>query len=540
MPGGVSRFDRLALLAVTALAALLRLPGIDARGRFDADQGHDMLTLVAFTRDGIVPLLGPRTSVGEFHHGAFYYFLLAPAAALSNGDPVAVTTFIALLGIAAVALTWWLGRAIAGPLAGALAGLLLAVSPAAIEESTFIWNPNPIGFFAVLALAAAWRARTADPAAPDKRARRRWWWAVALGAAGAVTQLHVLGIVFLIAIIALALLQLRHDRGVAAGIVGGLGIIVALFLPLIAFELENGFLETQRVLDYLRAGDEAIGGSPIAAIGFTLLRVVGWPLVGVVTDVPIVAAILLAVVVGLASVGLLRARGVEAIGLRWLVGILAWSTLALAFAAPSLQRVVAGLPNDHYHAFLDPIVVILIAGPVAGLLTAALERWRAGRRPASAIAALALAAGVATLALIPLARKPAHVDPDGGWPAMRSAGERIVADVGNGPIAVFGLPDFKLPDAARFPIEHAGGLVIGPPFTDLMGFPSGFGAIVVACDRLFAEAIGRPCGGSAEDFYLANLVEGGSGPGAATPALIDRFEASPRTSISVYAPTDTQ
>ena len=161
-----------------------------------------MLTLVAFTRDGVVPLLGPRTSVGEFHHGAFYYFLLAPAAALSNGDPVAVTAFLALLGIGAVALTWWLARAIggaeAGPLAGAVAGLLLAVSPAAIDESTFIWNPNPIAFFAVLALAAAWQARTVGSSG-----RGTLWWALALGAAGAVTQLHVLGVVFLIAILGL-------------------------------------------------------------------------------------------------------------------------------------------------------------------------------------------------------------------------------------------------------------------------------------------------------------------------------------------------
>ena len=174
-----------------------------------------MLTLVAFTRDGIVPLLGPRTSVGEFHHGAFYYFLLAPAAAISNGDPVAVTAFLALLGIGAVALTWWLAaRRSAGPLAGAVAGLLLAVSPAAIEESTFIWNPNPIAFFAVLALAAAWKARSAGGAG---RARA-WWWALALGAAGAVTQLHVLGVVFLIAIVALCLLELRRDRRVAVGL----------------------------------------------------------------------------------------------------------------------------------------------------------------------------------------------------------------------------------------------------------------------------------------------------------------------------------
>src|SRR6185369_3933007 len=224
------------------------------------------------------------------------------------------------------------------------------------DESTFIWNPNPIGFFAVLAIAAAWRAHSCA-SSPTRGRRLQIWWAVALGAAGAVTQLHVLGVVFLVAMLGIAVVDLRHDRRVALGIVAGLGLIAVLFLPLLASELQTGFLETRRILDYLRHGDTATLGGPAAALAFTLLRVVGWPTVGLVTDVPAAAAIVLAVTVGLAAFGLLRARGAERTGLAWLVGILAWSMVVLAFAAPSLQRVVAGLPNDHYHAFLDPIVV---------------------------------------------------------------------------------------------------------------------------------------------------------------------------------------
>ena len=51
---------------------------------------------------------------------------------------------LALFGIGAVAAIWWLGRLMGGPLAAALAGLLAAGLPAGIDESTFIWNPNPI------------------------------------------------------------------------------------------------------------------------------------------------------------------------------------------------------------------------------------------------------------------------------------------------------------------------------------------------------------------------------------------------------------
>ena len=517
----MTRFDRLSLLAVVAVAALLRLPGIDARGQFDADQGHDMATLVAFTRDGVVPLLGPRTSVGEFHHGAFYYFLLAPAAAISGGDPVAVTTFIALLGIAAVALTWWLARSIggrvAGPVAGLVAGMLLAVSPAAIEESTFIWNPNPIGFFAVLSLATAWRGWSTGRAA---------WWALAVAAAGVVTQLHVLGLVFLIGVLDIGLFELRRDRSVAKGVLAGFGLVVLLFVPLAVHELRTGFAETQAIVAYMTSS-EGTAADPLGALALTALRVVAWPLVGVFTDVPQLAALMLAVTIGAAVIGLRVVGGAAATGMRWLVWLLGWGVLALAFVAPSLQRVVPGLPNDHYHAFLDPVVVLLIAIPAGTLFSRAAGAWREARRPAALAAVGVLGIAIVGLELAALSRKPPKVDPDGGWPAMQAAGQRIVDVAAGAPIDLIGLPEFKLPDAVGFPIERAGGTIVAPGVA-----PRADGAvIVVACDRLFEGPIGLACGGPAED---AAVAEQSAGLGTVPPALVDRFDASPRTSVSIY------
>ncbi|MEX1170689.1 MAG: hypothetical protein WEE50_11155, partial [Chloroflexota bacterium] len=100
-------------LGLLVLAALLRLPNLATRGTWDGDQGHDMLVLRGLVRDGVVPLLGPPTSIGDVHHGALYYYLLSPAAALTGGDsPLAVVTLIALAGMAAVLVTWWLARSI--------------------------------------------------------------------------------------------------------------------------------------------------------------------------------------------------------------------------------------------------------------------------------------------------------------------------------------------------------------------------------------------------------------------------------------------
>ena len=518
----MTRFDRIALGAAVAIAAVLRLPGIEARGRFDADQGYDMLTLLQFTRDGLVPLLGPKTSAGEFHHGAFYYYLLAPSAAISGSDPVVVTAFLALLGIGAVALTWWLGRAIGGSRAGAIAGLLLAVSPAAIDQSTFIWNPNPIAFFAALAFVAAWTARSGG---------RPAWWTLALVAAGMVVQLHVLGAIFFLEMLEIVALQALRDRSVRRPLVAGVALVALLFVPLLAYELNTGFAETRGVLAYFVDGGGTRDVNPIFAITFTLYRVVSWPFVGSVLDAPAAAAIMLAVTIAGAVLALRLVAPPQRTAVRWFIGLVIWSTLALAIAAPSLLQIVIGLPNDHYHAFLDPVVILLVAVPLGILLDRAIEAWRSTRRPISAIATVAVGLAVVAIATTSIARRPPAVDPDGGWPVMRDAGARITATAGGRTIHLLGLPEFKHSDAVGFPIVTSGGRLAGslpvdrtPPVPD--------GVVVIACDRLFESVIGAQCGGPAEDAYLKSFHDG---VWAATP-LIERFPASPRTWISIYAP----
>ena len=187
--GGVAVVDRLALPGLLLLAALLRLPDLATRGTWDGDQGHDLLVLRTLVRDGVVPLLGPPTSIGDVHHGAWYYYILSPAAALTGGDsPLAVVTLIAVAGIAAVGVVWWLARSIGGPVAGLVAGLVMATSTAAVDESTFIWNPNLIALSSAVALAGAWKAWSGGD--------RRWWLVAAIGTA-VTMQCHVLGIALL-------------------------------------------------------------------------------------------------------------------------------------------------------------------------------------------------------------------------------------------------------------------------------------------------------------------------------------------------------
>src|SRR3712207_7894152 len=110
--GSFRRWEWWGLAAILAVAALVRFVDLPTRGTWDADQGHDMLVLWRMVHDGSWPLLGPPTSIGDFHHGVLYYYLLAPVAFLSGADPLWVVGFIALAGVAAVVVVWWLARAI--------------------------------------------------------------------------------------------------------------------------------------------------------------------------------------------------------------------------------------------------------------------------------------------------------------------------------------------------------------------------------------------------------------------------------------------
>ncbi|HET9522275.1 MAG TPA: glycosyltransferase family 39 protein, partial [Candidatus Limnocylindrales bacterium] len=234
--GGRALLDRLVLAGVLALAAALRFVDLRTRGTWDADQGHDMLELRSLVADGVFPLLGPPTSIGDFHHGALYYYLLAPAAALTGADPFWVVAEIALAGVAAVGITWWLARSIGGPIAGAVAGLLMAVSASAIDESTFIWNPNLVALSSSIALAGAWQAWSTR--------RARWWLLAAVGVI-VTMHCHVLGVVLLPPVAVLAILDARRRdpgperRRVAMALLGGAGLLAASYIPLLVHELDS-------------------------------------------------------------------------------------------------------------------------------------------------------------------------------------------------------------------------------------------------------------------------------------------------------------
>ncbi len=520
--------DRLTLPALLVLAALMRLPDLATRGTWDADQGHDMLVLRALVRDGIVPLLGPPASIGGVHHGAWYYYLLSPAAAVTGGDsPLAVVAMIALAGIAAVGVVWWLARSVGGSLAGAVAGLVMAVSTAAVDESTFIWNPNLIALSSAVALAAAWRAWSGGD--------RRWWLMAAVGTA-VTMQCHILGIA-LLPIIGVPFVVDARRRPLGRVPLGIVAVFVLAYLPLAVNEATTGSSETRAALDYLAGGRNAVEAAIPIRFGIVGLRVVSWPLTGLITQGFVAGSIATLAVAGIV-VGLWRgdrAGGNARLVGRWFGLGLLWSVVFLTIAAPSLALVVAGLPNDHYHAFADPLIFVLIGLGVAHVV-------REIRAPVGSIVA-----GAAVVALVGwnVAHLPPGIHRDGGFPFAETAALRVEAALtrsGVGRDAVVrlqSLPAFKSTEAVAFPMIRAGravdaetpeGLAPGSAGGSADSPPATPSALVLLCDDLFRSALRVACGGPAE---AAVTPEAG---GQDWGSLIDRFEAAPGRFVSVYGP----
>ena len=299
---------------------------------------------------------------------------------------------------------------------------------------------------------------------------------------------------------------------------GWIGLGLLSYVPLAIHELGNDASELRAAIAFLVDGGSSASVSLPARLPIVGLRVLGWPLAGLVTSAPVATILAVGLVVGLAMWrGWLRrgsadadgfaGRGVAAAGarradedpertaVRWLALGLLWTVIALAAGASSLATVVVGLPNDHYHAFADPMVIVLVAVGLASVL-------RLRPTQAALIPRIAVVAVVVALVGWNLTHQPPARVADGGWAAAQSAATRIVAATGDRPIVLASLPTFKSDEAVRMPLA-ARGVDLTPAASN--GTVPGSGpraAIVVLCDQLFHELIGADCGGSAEDAWV--------------------------------------
>ena len=153
----IFRWELIAILAILAVAAFVRLYRIDQYMTFLGDEGRDAVAMRDIVLLKHVPLIGPGTSIGNMYLGPWYYYLTAPFLLLAGFSPVGPSIQVALIGLLTIVLIWWIGRQWFGRVPALLISTLYSLSPTIIISSRSSWNPNITPFFALLTIYGIWK-----------------------------------------------------------------------------------------------------------------------------------------------------------------------------------------------------------------------------------------------------------------------------------------------------------------------------------------------------------------------------------------------
>ncbi|MGD2144258.1 MAG: hypothetical protein PVF54_07255, partial [Anaerolineae bacterium] len=259
-----SRVELVVLVLILLLAASLRLTRLGLV-EFKYDEAVTARAALAVAREGRLPAVGMITSRGP-RNPALMSYVLAPPFALSR-DPRLAAGWVALLGVAAVGLTYWVARAFFDWRVGALAAALFAACPWAVFQSRKIWTQNLPLFtlvFAALVLTLVVR-------------RRPWALAPALATAGCLISLHLGGIALLLSLG--AILVLFHDRVRPLPLLLGVLLLLIVLSPYIIHDAQSGWhnLRGFAGLDRpnIRFNAQALGMAARVASGYHLEDLAG-------------------------------------------------------------------------------------------------------------------------------------------------------------------------------------------------------------------------------------------------------------------------
>ncbi len=153
----IFRWELIAILAILAVAAFVRLYRIDQYMTFLGDEGRDAIAMRDIVLLKHIPLIGPGTSIGNMYLGPWYYYLTAPSLLLAGFSPVGPSIQVAIIGLLTIALIWWIGRQWFGRTPALLISTLYSLSPTIIISSRSSWNPNVTPFFALLTIYGIWK-----------------------------------------------------------------------------------------------------------------------------------------------------------------------------------------------------------------------------------------------------------------------------------------------------------------------------------------------------------------------------------------------
>ncbi|OGH14292.1 MAG: hypothetical protein A2687_01550 [Candidatus Levybacteria bacterium RIFCSPHIGHO2_01_FULL_38_26] len=117
---------------------------------FGYDQGQFFQDVKKIVIDGNLTLIGTEVGgKGGFFQGPGWYYLLSIPFFITGGDPYGAMILMFLIGVGSVLIAFLLGSKMFDKKTAFTISLLIAISPAVITQSRFIWPPFPISFLSV-------------------------------------------------------------------------------------------------------------------------------------------------------------------------------------------------------------------------------------------------------------------------------------------------------------------------------------------------------------------------------------------------------
>src|SRR3989344_7684277 len=138
------------LLIIVILGSIPRsIEIISGNFLFGYDQGVFFQAVKEIVVNHKLTLIGTEVGSGGFFQGPGWYYLLSIPFYLWKGDPYGGMILMLMSGILTVALSVIFGRKIFDAKTALTIGFLVAISPAIIAQSRFIWPPFIVSLLAV-------------------------------------------------------------------------------------------------------------------------------------------------------------------------------------------------------------------------------------------------------------------------------------------------------------------------------------------------------------------------------------------------------
>src|SRR3989339_56224 len=248
-----NKIEFIILVTILATGAFLRLYKIGDYMTFLGDEGRDAIVVSRFLKYFDIMLIGPGTSIGNMYLGPFYYYMMAIPLLVSNFSPVGPAVMVALLGVATIALVWWVGREWFLPKAALLAATLYAISPTIIVYSRSSWNPNVMPFFALLCIYSIWKVYKEN----------NFQWLIILGISFAfVLQSHYLGLLLLPTLGLFWYLTKNKNREFKKKFLITSIIFILLMSPLVIFDARHGWRNFAAMGQFFSVKKDAVTFKP--------------------------------------------------------------------------------------------------------------------------------------------------------------------------------------------------------------------------------------------------------------------------------------